>query len=128
MHLKLAPYHSLCILQLSKALDKQGKDDLYPSGYRPISLLNCDQKILAKVLANRLSKVTGSINHMDQSGFIPNRNSFDNIKRLVNLQCLVYGSIHPTITLSLDTTKAFDCIEWTYLFEKLYIIHPMFVF
>uniref|UniRef100_A0A3Q2PA65 Reverse transcriptase domain-containing protein n=1 Tax=Fundulus heteroclitus TaxID=8078 RepID=A0A3Q2PA65_FUNHE len=29
---------------------KKGKDALDPNGYRPISLLNCDQKLLAKVL------------------------------------------------------------------------------
>ncbi len=98
-------------------IHKKGKDALDPSGYRPISLLNCDQKILAKVLANRLSKVIGSIIHMDQSGFIPNRYSSDNIRRLINVQCLVYD--HPTITLSLDAAKAFDCVEWSYLFETL---------
>lgn len=100
-------------------IHKQGKDDLDPSGYQPISLLICDQKILAKVLANRFSKVIGSIIHMDQLGFIPNCYSSNNISRLVNLQYLVYDSIHPTIALSLDTTKAFDCIKWTYLFETL---------
>lgn len=100
-------------------IHKKGKDDLDPSGYRPISLLNCDQKILAKILANRLSKVIGGIIHMDQSGFIPNRYSSDNIRRLVNLQCSVYDSTDPTIALSLDAAKAFDCVEWAYLFETL---------
>lgn len=28
----------------------KGKDALDPRGYHPVSLLNCDQKILAKVL------------------------------------------------------------------------------
>uniref|UniRef100_A0A671WYV8 Reverse transcriptase domain-containing protein n=1 Tax=Sparus aurata TaxID=8175 RepID=A0A671WYV8_SPAAU len=92
---------------------KKGKDDLDPSGYRPISLLNCDQNILAKILSICLSKVIGSIIHMDQSGFIPNRHSSDNIRRLVNLLCLVYDSTHPTITLSLDalfeTLGRFGC-------------------
>ena len=119
MHLKLAPYHSLCTLQLYLSFIKRGKDDLDPRGYRPISLLNCDQKILAKVLANCLSKVIGSIIHMDQTGFIPNRYRFDNIRKLVNLQYLVYDSIHPIIILSLDAAKAFDCVKWTYLFETL---------
>lgn len=56
---------------------------------------------------------------MDQTGFIPNHYSSDNIRRLVNLQYLVYDSIHPTIALSLDAAKAFDCVEWTYLFKTL---------
>ena len=55
--------------------------------------------------------------HMDQTGFFPNHYSFDNIRRLVSLQYLVFDSIHLTIALSLDAAKAFECFEWTYLFE-----------
>ena len=97
----------------------KGKDTLDPSGYRPISLLNCDQKILSKILADCLSKVIGSVIHMDQTGFISNRYSSDNIRRLVDLQYNVYDSAHPMIALSLDAAKAFDCVEWSYLFETL---------
>lgn len=38
-------------------LPKSGKNLLVPESYRPISLLNSDVKILARILATRLSKV-----------------------------------------------------------------------
>lgn len=98
---------------------KKEKDALDQSGYRPISLLNGNQKILAKVLACRLKMVIGTIIHQDQSGFIPNRYGSDNIRRLVNLQHCVYDSTNPTIALSLDAAKAFDCVEWDYLYKAL---------
>lgn len=81
-------------------IHEKGKYALEPSVYWPISLLNCDQKILAKALANHLSKVIGTIIHMDQSGFIPNHNSSDTIRQLANLQHLVYDSNHPTWPLT----------------------------
>lgn len=40
---------------------KPNKDPLDPSSYRPISLLQNNEKILAKVLALRLNKVISSI-------------------------------------------------------------------
>ena len=41
--------------------------------WRPLSLLNCDHKIIAKVLANRLSKVLTSIIAEDQTCSVPGR-------------------------------------------------------
>lgn len=43
------------------------------SSYRPISLINVDAKILAKILANRLSKVLEEIVHVNQTGFMPRK-------------------------------------------------------
>lgn len=84
-----------------------------PSSYQPISHINFDKRILAKTLANLLSKVIESIIHTDQTGFIPYRHSSDTIRRIVDLQYITRNSINPTI--------AFDCEEWSYLLKHLEI-------
>ena len=48
---------------------KKGKDALHLKNWRPITLLNTDYKILAKILANRLKKVLPLIIDSDQTGF-----------------------------------------------------------
>ncbi len=66
-------------------LRKKDRDDTVPTIYRPISLLNCDQKVIAKILTIRLNKHIDSIIHSDQTGFIPGRFSFCNLRRLLNI-------------------------------------------
>ncbi len=61
---------------------KPNKDPTLPSSYRPISLINVDIKIIAKALAYRLEKVTPSIIHPDQTGFIKGRLASNNTRRL----------------------------------------------
>ena len=41
--------------------------------WRPISLLNIDYKILARIFAQRLQKVLPKIISLDQQGYIKNR-------------------------------------------------------
>lgn len=48
-----------------------GKDPMDPGSYRPISLLQSDIKILAKVLALRLNKAISTIVRPDQASFMP---------------------------------------------------------
>ena len=50
-------------------LPKKDKDPLYVKNHRPISLLNTDYKIIAKVMANRLKSCLNEIIHEDQTGF-----------------------------------------------------------
>lgn len=100
-------------------IPKPGKDPLIPESYRPISLLQVDIKILAKILAIRLNKVILSLIHSDQAGFMPGRNTSFNLRRLfINLQA-THDNIGSRIIVALDTAKAFDSVEWEYLWRCL---------
>lgn len=66
-------------------IHKKDKDPLDPGSYRPVSLLNVDNKIFAKVLATRLETVLPTIISQDQTGFIKGRQLFFNIRRLLNI-------------------------------------------
>lgn len=98
---------------------KKDKSPLECGSYRPISLLNTDVKILAKVLARRLEGVLPSVISPDQTGFIKNRYSFFNIRRLLNILYSPSPPGTPEVVLSLDAEKAFDRVEWGYLFSTL---------
>lgn len=98
---------------------KPGKDSLECSGYRPISLLNSDVKILAKLLASRLELSMSHIISSDQTGFIKGRHSFSNVRRLLNIIHSPASLEVPEVIISLDAEKAFDRVEWDYLFSVL---------
>lgn len=98
---------------------KPGKDPLECGSYRPISLLNTDVKILAKLLALRLDKVISPIISMDQTGFMRNRHSFINIRKLLNVVHSPASREVPEVVVSLDAEKAFDRTEMPYLFAVM---------
>lgn len=98
---------------------KKGRDDSDPANFRPIALQNFDRKVITKILATRLNKYLTSIIHPDQTGFIPGRLSFFNVRRLLNTIYSDHGSSGGAAILALDAHKAFDQVEWFYMFESL---------
>lgn len=87
--------------------------------FRPLSLLNNDYKVFAKVLALRLEKVITSLVHIDQVGFIPDRLPANNMKRLLQVMFKACSLQCPVVAISLDAEKAFNRLEWSYLFQIL---------
>ena len=91
---------------------KKSKDPEDPASYRPISLINVDAKVLAKGLTLRLVKP-------DQTGFVSGRSSLNNIRRLLNIIQLASDEDTQGLVVSLDSLKAFDRVEWPFLFYAM---------
>lgn len=86
---------------------KKDKDPTSCGSYRPISLLNVDIKILAKVMAHRLESILPKVISEDRTGFIKGRHSFSNIRRLANVIYSPGPSSTAEAVISLDAEKAF---------------------
>ena len=80
--------------------------------------MSCDTKILCKALAKRIETLLPSIINNDQNGFVLNRQAFHITRRLLNILFAKQNTKGHAI-LSLDAAKAFDRIEWSYLFDVL---------
>nr|XP_014353709.1 PREDICTED: uncharacterized protein LOC102366391 [Latimeria chalumnae] len=100
-------------------IPKRGKDLTACGSYHPISLLNVDYKILAKVLVRRVEPLLPLLIHPDQTGFILRRHLADNLRRFFNIIHAVGASGDSGLAISLDVEKAFDRVEWEFLFEVL---------
>ena len=97
--------------------------------WRPLSLLNCDYKIIAKVLANRLSKVLTSIIAEDQTCSVPGCSILGNCHTLSDIIQFSEDENLPVTLLSIYQMKAFDRVNWNFLLKTLekFNFGPVFI-
>ncbi|KAK6160616.1 hypothetical protein DH2020_003997 [Rehmannia glutinosa] len=86
------------------------------SEYRPISLCNVSNKILTKILNNRLYELLPHLISPNQSGFIKNRLISDNVLLAQELMHSITAKHEPkNVVFKLDMAKAYDRVQWDFL-------------
>ena len=86
---------------------------------RPISLLNTDYKIATKAIAKRLEAVLPHVINADQTGYIKGRYIGENVRLISDIISYTATKNLPGLAVFLDFEKAFDSIEWNFLFKAL---------
>jgi hypothetical protein len=89
------------------------------SNWRSITLLGSIYKILAKTLAGRVQAALPHIVKPNQTGFVEGRSILDNAFMAQKALEWVEESDQDLVLLLLDFEKAFDKIEWGFLFMAL---------
>ena len=87
------------------------------SNWWPVSLLNTDYKIFAKLLAGRLKQCIGCVVDKDQSYCVPGRSLYHNINLIRDVIFFANVENIPLAILNLDQKKAFDNVDHGYLFN-----------
>lgn len=94
------------------------------ANWRPITLLNCDYKILTKAIALGLQRHIPSLIHPDQKGFMQARCIGNNIRIIEDSINTICAEESEGMALALDFSKAFDSVRW----EMIYIALEFFNF
>ena len=102
-----------------KLIPKKSEELYYIRNWRPLTLLNCDYKIAAKAIANRLKAHLSKLINNDQSGFIKGRFIGENIRLIDSVINYAATKNIPGLLLFLDFEKAFDTLEWPFIQKTL---------
>jgi len=83
--------------------------------FRPISLLGCLYKVLAKILANRLRAVIGSVVSDSQSTFVKGKQILDGILVANEAVDETHHLKKEMLLFKVDFEKAYDSVDLSYL-------------
>ena len=98
---------------------RRGIISLLEKSWRPLTLLNADNKLYGKILANRLHKALNPLIHHSQTGFLKGRSLQENMLKLMEVINHREQNAQDGIIVSFDFMKAFDTIEWEAMFHLL---------
>ena len=95
-----------------------GNENEYLKNCCPISLLNCNYKIITNVLASINSEYLPKIIHPNKKYSVKDRSIHDGASLIRDLPEYVNRNKLPGLIVSLDQTQAYDRVEWDFLFES----------
>ena len=87
--------------------------------WHPISLLNVNYKLAAQAIAGRLLKVIHLVVAEDQTCGVPGRYIGENVAFLRDVVSYATMFDSPVAILSLDQEKAFDRVDWSFMYSTL---------
>lgn len=106
----------------------KGGDAADTTNYRPITLLNTDYRILARVLAQRLAPVLDGVVGPEQTAFLPGRLIGDNVTFLQLLPDALKAQMMGTpdqqrsaVVALLDFRKTYDTIQRPFLLQAMQV-------
>jgi hypothetical protein len=114
----LPPSHCTSLLRL---IPKAGKDLKQIKNWRPITLSNCDHKLITRVYNSRLLRAIGGKLTTTQTAYVRGCNIADNLRLVNSVVKLadIDNELNATL-LALDAQKAFDSINHNYLTKVLH--------
>jgi len=86
-----------------------------PEDYRPITLLNTDYKVLARMIAARVRPILAELLHPSQYFGVPGNTIFDAVVTVRDAIAYAETTRRPLCVVSLDFKQAFYRISHTYL-------------
>lgn len=100
-------------------IPKGQKSKKFIKNWRPISLLNISYKIGSGCIANRVKKVLPSVIDLDQTGFMSDRFTGDNIRLIYDTLNFSKVQNQRGLLLLVDFEKAFDSVAWSFIEKTL---------
>ena len=96
-------------------IPKTGRPSQSLKGWRPISLLNVDYKIISTAIANRLKSVIGRIISPSQSAYIKGRYIGENSRLVYDIISHINQTRQSGCIMAADFEAAFETVSWPYL-------------
>ena len=100
----------ICLMYKGKALPKW-----VLSSYRPITLLNCDFKLLSLATAGRMAPAAAFLTSLLQTAFVDGRDIADNALHHLTLDEFLAATQQPAALLILDLEQAYDRVDRSWL-------------
>ena len=102
-----------------KLIEKKGKDKLFIKNWRPLMMINFDSKLWAKVQVSKLIKVIAKLIHPNQVAYIKGRYIGEGVRVIEGVIEYLKTTNSEGYLLAIDFEKAFDSLEWDFLWDAL---------